>query len=103
MVPSIDVKDIAKRVDLPDGRSVLLLDRLAKDRLYGRLECARNIYLVDQDGNLLWQIESAFDADSGPFTNVFADGAELKAYRWDGGTYVIDANTGRASPFQLEK
>jgi hypothetical protein len=103
MVPAIDMKDVVKRIDLPDGRRVLLLDRLAKETLYGRLECARNIYLTDQNGNIVWQVETAFDAGSGPFTNVFTDGAELKAYRWDGGTYVIDAKNGHASPSSLER
>lgn len=103
MVPTIDMKDVVKRIDLPDGRSILLLDRLAKEKLYGRLECARNVYLVDQNGKAIWQVESAFDVDGGPFTNIIARGTELKGYRWDGGIYVIDTNNGKASPLLLER
>lgn len=101
MLPPFGMEDVAKRIDLLDGRSVLLLDRLAKEKLYGRLECARKIYLVDRSGMPIWQVESAFDADGGPFTNIVVSGAELQGYRWDGGIYIIDTNTGKAVPSQL--
>lgn len=103
MVSAVGMEDIAKRIALSDGRIVLLLDRLAKEKLYGRLECARNIYLVDRNGMRIWQVESAFDENGGPFTNIIVSGAEIHAYRWDGGIYVIDTNTGKAVPSQLTR
>ncbi len=101
MTQHIDMQEVTKKIDLQDGSSVVLLDRLAKENIYGRLECARNIYLLDARGKVVWQVETNFDADSGPFTNIFADEAGIKGYRWDGGTYVIDIGNGRAIPVSL--
>ena len=97
----IDMQEVIKKIDLLDGSSVVLLDRLAKEKIYGRLDCARNIYLVNARGEIIWQVETNFDTDSGPFTNIFADKAGIKGYRWDGGTYLIDKINGRATPVSL--
>lgn len=91
------MKDVAKRLDLPSGYCIVLLDTLAKKDL-GSLECARNIFLMDSNGRTIWQIQSDFDNDGGPFTNVIYENGELRAYRWDGGMYKIDMQSGRASP-----
>jgi hypothetical protein len=100
---NIDMQDVTKKIDLGDGSSVVLLDTLGKQDLYGRLECARNVFLIDAGGKVVWQIRTNFDAESGPFTNIFPDGSEIKGYRWDGGTYVININDGEAMPGLLMK
>jgi len=101
MIQHIDMQEVTKQIALLDGSAVVLLDRLAKENIYGRIECARNIYLLDASGNVVWQVQTDFDADSGPFTNIFACEAGIKGYRWDGGTYLIDMGNGRAIPVSL--
>lgn len=95
--------EIAKRINLQDGNSLVLLDRLAKESTYGSLQCARNIFLVEHDEKVIWQIYTDFDIDGGSFTNILLDENILKAFRWDGGMYEIDLKTGKASPAQLLK
>jgi hypothetical protein len=98
-----DVKNAQERISMSDGSSVLLFDRLGKEQLFGREECARNIYRLNASGEIAWQITTSFDSDGGPFTNVFLDGDELKAYRWDGGTYLINQAAGTAAPCALQR
>ena len=99
----IELNEVTKKIDLPDGQSVVLLDRLAKEPLYGAIECARNIFLIKKTGEVIWQIKTKFDLDGDPFTNIFYEESKLKAYRWDGGVYTINETTGSAIPVSLMK
>ena len=99
----IELNSISKVIPVSDLRSVVLLDRLGQEALYGLLECARNVFLIDDAGSVVWQVSSDFDSDGDPFTNIFVEGGQLKAYRWDGGSYIVDVQTGRAVPDQLLK
>jgi hypothetical protein len=97
------MEDVTKRLDLPDGNQIVLLDTLAKKQGLGPVECARNILLLGPDGHTIWQVSSDFDSDGDPFTNVIYENGELRAYRWDGGMYKIDMRSGRASPNVLAR
>lgn len=103
MTQYIDLNEIAKKIDLSGGLSLVLLDRLAKENIYGHLECARNIFLIDAAAKIVWQVHTDFDPDSGSFTNIFLDGNEIKGYRWDGGMYAIDLKNGKGVPTLLIK
>src|SRR4051794_3720275 len=103
MIRNINMQEVMKKIDLQNGSSVVLLDRLSKETTYGHMECARNIFLIDIVGKVIWQIESDFDADGGPFTNIIADDMGIRGYRWDGGTYRIELNNGHATPDALLK
>jgi hypothetical protein len=104
MLPSkSELRDPAQQLEVADGRSIVLLDRLAKQSSYGAEECARNVFLLDQAGRILWQVRTAFDAEGAPFTNILFDGVELKGYRWDGGHYLISLENGHAIPATLAK
>lgn len=102
MTKELRVNDVKKRLGLQDGSSMVLLDTLGKKAL-GRVERARNIYLLDSGGHTIWQVSSDFDHDGGPFTNIVYENGELRAYRWDGGMYKIDLKSGKASPSALTK
>ena len=97
------IVEIAKIIALPDGMVVDLRDTLAKKELYGKPEHTRNIRLYDKDGQLVWQVYSDFDSSGDPYTNIWYDDGILYAYRWDGGEYIIDIDTGFAKPFRLVK
>ena len=103
MTRYIDWNEVSIKLDMPSGLSVVLLDRLAKEAVYGAMECARNLFLVDATGKVIWQVESDFDADGDPFTNVFYEANDVQGYRWDGCIYKIEVETGKAVPVLLAK
>ena len=97
------MNDVTKSINLPGGNHIVLLDRLAKESIYGAVECARNIFMLDSTEQPTWQIISDFDKDGGSFTNILLEDGVLKGYRWDGGVYKIDLATGKAIPATLAK
>lgn len=97
----VDISCAQEKIETVGGCLVLLFDRLAKSSVYGQLECARNVFLVDSSGRVEWQVRSDYDAEGAPFTHIFFSGDRLRAYRWDGGLYEIDLKDGRASPIAL--
>jgi hypothetical protein len=103
MIRYIDLTAVEKKIEVPGGATLVLLDRLAKEDVYGKLECARNIFLVDHTSKIVWQIQTEFDFDGGSFTNIFADADGLKGYRWDGAVYEIDLESGKGVPALLQK
>lgn len=100
---AIDLDEISKRINLSNGVSIIMVDRLGKEKNFSSLECAKNIFAIDQEFNVIWQIYTDFDSSSGPFTNIFLDGDILKGYRWDGGIYNIDLNSGIGTPASLAR
>lgn len=87
---------------ISDGKKIIIIDRLGMEGLYGKTECARNIYLLDMHGATIWQVSSDFDSEGNPFTNMtLHDDGSLTAYRWDGGNYIINDKTGFATPAVL--
>lgn len=95
--------EVSNRIALPDGLVVVLLNRLGMENRYGRLECSRNIFLIDTAEKIIWQVSSDFDVDGGPFTNLLNENGKIKGYRWDGGLYQIDIKNGYAKPISLMK
>lgn len=93
-----------KKFNISDGNTIVLLERLGIENLYTRVEIARNIYLLDEHGETVWQVSSDFDSEGNPFTNMILhrDGS-ITAYRWDGGNYTVNAETGFATPATLMK
>jgi hypothetical protein len=103
MTLRINLDEVAERIDLSGDSRVVRLDRLAKETVYGREECARNIFLVDAAGKVIWQVATEFDEDGNPFTSILYEEGKLKAYRWDGYLYEIDITSGRALPTSFLK
>ncbi len=82
------------------GDRIVLVDRLADCVGTGR---ARNVQRIDSAGNVVWTIHSRFDSEGQPFTRLHLESGRLTAYRWDGGTYAVELDTGFATPLQLER
>lgn len=61
MIPYFDMNAAVKKIDFPDGRSLVMLDRLAKESIFSQIECARNIFLVDVTAKIIWQVHTDFD------------------------------------------
>ncbi|GLW38810.1 hypothetical protein Pcaca04_27460 [Pectobacterium carotovorum subsp. carotovorum] len=92
------------KYNLSGGKEIVLFDRLGMKNLHKRVEIARNICLLDEQGEIVWQVSSDFDSEGNPFTNMtlHRDGS-ITAYRWDGGNYTINTETGFATPSMLMK
>jgi hypothetical protein len=102
MTKSIDHGIIKSQIELPDGGKVILLDMLARSGKYAKAEIARNIFRIEEDGAIKWQVHGDFDTEGSPYTRIVLENG-LSAYRWDGGTYSIDLETGKATPLRLER
>lgn len=87
-------------LDLPNGDRIVLIDRLSDARTVDR---ARNVHRIDGSGQIVWTIATRFDSEGNPFTQPHFDAGRLTAYRWDGGTYTVDLETGIAEPQQLDR
>lgn len=96
MIDYIDRDNIEKIIVLSLSLNLVL----TKKEIHGN----KNIFLVDKDCKTYWQIYTDFDNDeSGSFTNIFLENNIAKAYRWDGGIYNINTETGKAVPDLLVK
>jgi outer membrane protein assembly factor BamB len=98
------IENILSEVVFDDGKRVVVIDQLGMKEKYGNAECSQNLYLLDTNGNVIWRVSSNFDEDGNPFTNVnLNDDNNIEAYRWNGGLYSINKETGFATPRILLK
>ncbi|MGP2449136.1 hypothetical protein [Pantoea stewartii] len=95
--------NVLSEVLLDDGKKIVVINRLGMQDLYGKVECARNIYYLNGDGEMIWRVFSNYDDEGNPFTNIRLICNEIEAYRWDGGRYSIDKECGFATPKQFLK
>lgn len=98
MIEAIRQSEVKQQLSLANGNRLVLLDRLGD---YPTQERARNIYLLDKGGRVRWRVHSRFDDEGHPFTRLHDEHGIITAYRWDGGTYGIDMETGAATPLEL--
>ena len=91
-------------LQISNGNTIVVYDRLAKESIYGTEQCARNVYFLTKESKVVWQIRSDHDAEGDPFTNIMLnEKGDILAYRWNGGSYLIDEKTGFATPHQFLK
>lgn len=88
---------------LNGGRSLILFDGLSLPECCDNEEVARNVFLLNEKGDIIWRIFSKYDQDGNPFTNIYEKSNQIRAYRWDGGEYLIDIETGEAKPHAFLK
>ena len=82
---------------------ITLFDRLDPSK-FSNIDSAKNVYRVKLDGTVVWQVHSSFDSKGDPFTNIEIDEFnEILGFRWNGGQYHIDLETGYAQPRTLLK
>jgi hypothetical protein len=103
MIEKMDISEISSRIDLPNGDSIVLLDRLGKGDRYSKEQLARNVLRIDRSNHIKWWVKSPFDAEGNPFTRLHYIDGNVTAYRWDGGSYGIDMETGSATPLILQR
>jgi hypothetical protein len=73
--------------------NTFLIIRLAdKAGMFGN----ENIYCVNDEGTLIWQIEKVPHVhNNSPYTNIWEEKGNLRAYNWDGEGVTIDIKTGK--------
>lgn len=97
-------KKIICELEIKGGNKIVVYDRLAKESIYGVEQCARNVYFLTKELKIVWQIRSDYDAEGDPFTNItINENGDILAYRWNGGSYLIDERTGFATPYGFLK
>lgn len=96
---------VKKTLPLDDGGEILLLDMLGVDKSVPWEDVNRNVFRIDANGCVVWQIETrSAQNDRFPFTNIYFDHAgKLKAYCWDGGEYEVDFSSGGVGSGKLAK
>ena len=75
-----------------ENKVIVLLDVLAK-----KSKINENVYCVDMDGNLIWQMEyiSRLTADS-PIVGMRLENKNaLKVFDWSGEYFFLDVNNGK--------
>lgn len=98
-------RPVAMRIQLDDGTSVVLLDMLAVSSEVPQQDVENNIRRVTPDGHVIWQVSGTEPVyPRSPFTGMLLDeNRNLIAYRWDGGQFKIDVDTGIAEPVNLAR
>lgn len=98
-------KKVKKSLSLSDGGSVVLVDMMGVPKTTPHDEVNRNIFCVDEKGNVRWQVETVAEpAERVPYTNIYFDEkGGLFAYCWDGGEYAIDVDNGKVKIGDLLK
>jgi hypothetical protein len=101
----LDRSTFSKAVPLPDGSSVVLVDRLCADASFSDADVEKNIFRLSSNGDILWQVHGAKPIyPRSPFTNIWLDqDGGLKASSWDGVEYDIAVESGEAKSSRFMK
>lgn len=96
---------VKKKLTLPDGATVFLLDTLGLPNTVSREDILRNVYCYENDADLRWRNKEPDGVfDRSPLTNIYIDDdGELKGCTWDGVEFIIDKTTGDLRPQQFLK
>lgn len=103
MIKHIDITIANKILKIDSDAQLVLIDGLNNFFEQTPLEVSRNIFLINTRGDVIWRIHSVNDKFGDSFTNIYQKDEHYKAYRWDGGQYGIDLETGFATPEILLK
>jgi hypothetical protein len=97
-------RNVDKALPLPDGGAIVLIDMLG-DKSATWEDDNRNVYRVDAEGNVIWQIGTTAAPDERvPYTNVyFDDQGGLRAYSWRGVDYPVNIVSGEIGKGELVK
>jgi len=95
---------IKQKVQINTDKFIIRLDYMGKE------SPDRNVYCINSDNEILWQIEvdpnrimlpGGFDFDS--YINIVFNGKELIAYRFSGFEYRVDVESGKIEEIGWDK
>ena len=89
---------VQKRLSLPDGGAILLMEWTSPWKSVPAQEIEQNVYRVGADGTKLWQINAVAPVrPRTPFTNIyFTPDGKLRAGRFDCYEHEVNLDTGLA-------
>lgn len=94
------ISKIDKKIILDEVRRVVEVDVSHKSDNWPYDEIRNNIYCIDDDYNIIWQVsedEASRFADGDPFCYLGFENNEVVADRFSGFEYKIDAATGKVT------
>ena len=94
---------IKQEIPLENGTSIVRLN-VAADNTISEIDSNNNIYCINKDNEILWQINAApskFNRDS--FVSILRDNDEVIAKRFFGLKYRINIKTGQAEECGWDK
>ena len=97
------VNMIKQKISLNNQRQFVRLN-VAGNKLISNGECNNNVYCIDKDYEILWQIKAkktAFDRD--PFVSMKFDNSVLTVKNFTGFKYKVDLETGEVEEIGFEK
>ena len=104
MIRHISKKDIVESLCLSNNLYIVRVDSFNSILNNDINNKVRNVFKIDNEGNVIWQIFSNSDLEQDvSFQGIRMDGNRLKGYRWNGGQYDINIETGFATPEILLK
>jgi len=97
----INETQISASIPLQGGERVVVVNRLDNPAAYTAEEMHFNLYRVDRDGRIVWQIGDYNPMENSTFTNVYEKEGGIYAYNYDGIEYVVETSAGVATPKTL--
>ncbi|MEX2112576.1 MAG: hypothetical protein WD845_05285 [Pirellulales bacterium] len=94
------MKSINKHeVELDDESVIRVVDMLSAPKSTPAQEVSYNVFRFDNDNRMVWRIQADVGTqDRNPFVGLtIQEDGQLVAFRWDGGAYAIDVDTGKAT------
>ena len=96
----IQIKKITKKISFSNHESIVRVNTTGKDIPWTENEINFNIYRVDKDYNIIWQIyedDSTKPQQGWPFTYLAREeNGSIAADRFSGYEYIVDPETGKA-------
>ena len=90
-----------QNIKLSDGSSIIL--DLQQKTFKSKEDQARNIFLIDRNNKVIWQVRSDSDLLGHTFYQLSQKNGKIIAYRADGVDYEIDIQNGFAKPVAFRK
>ncbi|OCG24707.1 hypothetical protein A9G11_03375 [Gilliamella sp. wkB108] len=103
MIDYIDTQIALQIIKIDNNCQLVLIDGF--NRIFNKdpLKASRNIFFINNIGQVIWRVFSKNDRFGDSFMNIYKIQDEYKAYRWDGGQYGLNIQTGEATPEILLK
>jgi hypothetical protein len=100
---NIDPQKISKSEQLPLGDRIVIINCMDNPKTYAKDYLHRNIYRVRSDDSVIWQVADYSPMGNSTFVNLYWKGSDLYSYNFDGIEYLINTETGFATPKTLLK
>ena len=95
----IQIKKITKKISFSNHESIVRVNTTGKEIPWTENEINFNIYRVDKDYNIIWQIQEDkrpdFKEDPFVYLDIEKNG-DIGADRFSGYEYIVDPETGKS-------